>query len=361
MVQLKEKAKQLPQRPGVYIMKDFLGDIVYVGKAKSLRNRVSQYFQNSSRHAPKIVRMIEGIRDFDFLLADTELEALLLESKLIKDLKPIYNSQLKNPQKYCYIYIDTAETYPTIRMSPDKDREGLYFGPYTSARNVERALEVLKENIKIRDCSSFTEKQSGCLKSQLGFCTAPCAGEITEEHYRQLIDQVIGFLKGERSDIIKNIECRMLEEAEVLNFDKAAKLRDDASALGHLISKGETIRFAAKNRCIAALERISADSIKLFLLRGNHIVYKEKLDYKGNEKVIATHMLDLIRSNIGELRRNETTGASKLDIDQAQIIYSYLKTKKQCSYLILPQSWLKKDFDKVEQGIKVLVEKLNQK
>ncbi len=356
---LKDKAKQLPELSGVYIMKDSQGNIIYVGKAKSLKNRVSQYFHNSSKHAPKILRMVEGIRDFDYILTDTELEALLLECKLIKDLKPIYNSQLKNHQKYVFINISIEEQYPTLEVVAEKQGKGLNFGPYNSLNIAERGVAVIKENIRIRHCKGLSNKNSGCLNYQLGFCAAPCTGEIAEVEYRKLINQAIDLLKGSKSDLIKQLDSRMKAAAEVLEFDKAVKYRDDIKALKHLLYKGATIKFAGESRCIAALERIEEFEYKLFLIKGSRIIYKERRAFAGDADQLQQYLIALILTNKEQLQKHEAASIDKQDIDQAQIVYSYLKNKKECSYVVVPQSWLKKkDMSKLGQGMKRLSDML---
>jgi excinuclease ABC subunit C len=356
---LKDKAKQLPELPGVYIMKDAQNNIIYVGKAKSLKNRVSQYFQNSSKHSPKIVRMVEGIKDFDVILADTELEALLLECRMIKDLKPIYNSQLKNHQRYVFININMEEQYPTLEVVAEKRDKGLNFGPYNSLSSAERGANAIKENIRLRYCRSLSSKHSGCLNYQLGFCSAPCTGEISDIDYRRLVDQAADFLKGGKSDLIKQLNAKMKAAADVLDFDKAVKYRDDLKALKHLMYKGKTIKFTGDNRRMAVLERIEGSEYKLFIIKGSRIIYKERLILAGDKSQLQQHIVFLVLKNREQLQKHEAATINKQDIDQAQIIYSYLKNKKECSYIVVPQSWLKKKENlKLEQGIMKLVNML---
>lgn len=350
---LKEKAKKLPERPGVYLMKDAEENIIYVGKAKSLKNRVSQYFQNSSRHAPKIVRMVEGIRDFDYLFADTELEALLLECRMIKDLKPLYNSQLKNHLKYVYIKIDGSQPYPALELMVDKDEKGSYFGPYNSLHHVERALQVLKENWKLRGCKSFSNRKTGCLNHQLGYCVGPCAGEISPAEYGELLSQAENFLKGGKSDLIKKLEAKMKATAETFDFDKAAKYRDDMGALKHITNKQKTIRFSQSSRCIVALEQMEGIIYKLFILKGGRIVYKERFELPSDGNALAERIKALIAKYKPQLQKNENIEVEKGDIDQAQILFSYLKNKKECSYMLIPKSWLgNKETKRLHEGVK---------
>ena len=356
---LKEKVKQLPDKPGVYIMKDSHDDIIYIGKAKNLKNRVSQYFRSSSGHSPKILRMIEGIRAFDYILTDTEFEALLLECSLIKELKPMYNSLLKNHQKYVFININIEEKHPTLEVVLEKQSKGLNFGPYNSLNITERGINVIKESTGIRHCRSLSSKNSGCLKHQLGFCSAPCTGELSEVDYRKLIDQAINLLKGGKSDLIKQLDKKMKAAAEVLDFDKAVKYRDDIRALKHLVNKGETIKFTVGNRCIVALERIEGTEYKLFLINGSNVVFKERYIFTGDTDQLQKHLVSMISTNVVQFQKHETASIDKQDIDQAQIIYSYLKNKKECSYMVIPKNWLKKkEPSKLESGMKRLVDML---
>jgi excinuclease ABC subunit C len=358
---LKEKAKQLPEVPGVYIMKDSQDNIIYIGKAKSLKNRVGQYFQNSSRHAPKIIRMIEGIRDFDYIFADTELEALLLECRLIKDIKPMYNSQLKNHQRYVYININLEEKYPTLEIESEKKGKGIYFGPYNSLNNVERGVNAIKRNIRIRHCSSLVAKSSGCLNYQLGFCAAPCAGEVPDVEYRKLIDEAIDFLKGGKSDLIKELKSKMIEAAEALEFDKAAKYRDDIRALGHLVNKQKTISFAENGRNIIALEKVNELYYKLFIIKGSSVIYKERVDIMQDKSVLKRHIIDLIFRYKNELKKNDVAEIDKGEIDQGQILYSYIKNKKGCNHISISKSWLKgQETVRLELGVQKLIERLKE-
>jgi excinuclease ABC subunit C len=359
LVDLREKVRQLPDNPGVYIMKDAHDNIIYIGKAKNLKNRVRQYFRSSSGHSPKILRMIEGIRDFEYILTDTEFDALLLECSMIKDQKPMYNSMLKNHQKYVFININTEELYPTLEVVAEKQSKGLNFGPYNSLSSAVNGLNVIKENIKIRRCRSLSKKNAGCLNYQLGFCLAPCTGELSAIEYRKLIDQAINILKGRKSDLVNQLSSKMKAAAEVLDFDKAVKYRDDIRALKHLMNKGKTIKFTGGNRCIIALERIEKQEYKVFLINGSKIIYKERQLFSGDAEQLQQHLISIILTNAKQLQKHETGSIDKQDIDQAQIIYSYLKNKKECSYMVVPRSWLnKKGLYKLEIGMKRLVDML---
>lgn len=356
---LKEKIRHIPENPGVYIMKDSQDNIIYIGKAKNLKNRVSQYFRNSTMHSPKILRMIEGICNFDYILTDTEFEALLLECSLIKEIKPMYNSQLKNHQKYVFININIEEQYPTLEVVSENHRKGLNFGPYNSLNSAERGINVIKEKFKIRHCKSLSSKNAGCLNYQLGFCSAPCTGELPEIEYKKLIDQAINILKGGNSDLVKQLDSKMKVAAEALDFDKAVKYRDDINALRHLMNKGKTIKFSGENRYIIAMERIENSEVKLFLINGSSIIYKDSYIITDDSNKLQQHLISIVLTNVEQLQKHKIVSLDKEDIDKAQIIYSYLKNKKECSYIVIPRIWLKKkDASKLELAMMRLVNML---
>jgi excinuclease ABC subunit C len=278
---LKEKVKLLPESPGVYLMKDFSGNIIYVGKSKNLKSRVGQYFQNSRNHSPKVVKMVQCIRDFEFVTTDTEFEALLLECRLIKDIKPMFNSQMKHHNRYVYIKITTDEEYPRILVVQEILDDGcLYFGPYVSRKNVERATEAIKNNYRIGNCigTNISNNKSGCLNYQMGLCIGACADPGLKKEYMDNINDTINFLSGRNNKIMDLIEKKMTYAAEKLNFDKAAKYRDDIYALKQILNKQRVISFSQRIRSIVVLEHIDADTLKVFLLSNSKLLYEEKVE-----------------------------------------------------------------------------------
>jgi excinuclease ABC subunit C len=366
---IKEKVKLLPEVPGVYLMMDSRNNIIYVGKSKNLKSRVGQYFRSSKNHVPKIVKMIQRIRDFEYIVTDTEFEALLLECRLIKELKPMYNSQMKNDLKYIYIRITTDEEFPRVLVSEEKKEDGsLYFGPYTSLSSIERAVEVIRENFQIRSCSgrNVPKNRAGCLSYQLGLCTAPCADTTAKSTYMNQVNGAILFLHGQDKDLLEKLKGKMEEASQRLDFNKAAKYRDDMFALNHVINKQKAMSFTKRVRNITALETVGNSHIKLFLIRDNKLLYSEKIEFNSMN-------MDSIRSNIKhsimehfDLSDNkEMKTFDKQDIDQAQIIFSYLKNRKNdCSYILIPNSWLKEGkgirlnngIDKLLSGFHLFVE-----
>ena len=212
--QLEIKIKQLPDSPGCYLMKS-QGEIIYVGKAKNLKNRVRQYFQSSKNHTPKVQAMVSRIEDFDIVLVDSELEALILENNLIKLHKPFYNILLKDDKQYPYIRIDAREDFPRVELVRHMGRDGAkYFGPFTGATAVRDILDVLRSEFPLRTCVNMPKNGPGkraCVHAQIGQCMAPCTGAVTRAEYHAVLDRVIAFLSGDDTSVTKELERLMLE------------------------------------------------------------------------------------------------------------------------------------------------------
>lgn len=334
----KEKAKALPDKPGVYIMKNNTGSIIYIGKAKVLRNRAGQYFQKSGSHPPKILRMVQEIRDIEYIVTDTEIEALLLECKLIKEIKPYYNKLMKSESRYVFISINIGDDFPAVEITEECDSRNLCFGPYTSSRSAENAVKALIDFYKLRSCRGVFKGSSGCLRLQLGQCGGPCTGSAAKEGYAKQINRAVDFLSGKDKSTIKQLERQMHEAAEQLDFHKAAKLRDDIYSLKHIINKQKAKSFTDRNRNIAVIEQIGNRKAKLLIISGtklaaSQILNIDELNERDFAGKIKTAIEDFIAHNI-----NNSFETDKENIDKAQIIYSYLKNKKSCSYMVLPKS-----------------------
>lgn len=340
-IDLSEKLKSLPLTPGVYLMKDGLGHIIYVGKAKQLKRRVKSYFQNSKSHSPKVKQLVRHIKDLDIILTDTEFEAFMLECKLIKEIKPMYNRKMKNPQAYTYIVIGTDDKMHSLEITYDPaDQKGNHiWGPYTSRSTVERAVQGIKESSKIL-CSNPSFKNSLCLNHSLGLCIGMCAGGDAAVQYNTIIDKVIALLNGTDSSLLVEMEQQMTEAAEQFDFETAAKYRDYIGAISFLNHKEKVIEFAAENQNIAVLEAMNEQTLKLILLKGNRILSHTKLPYDQPD---ITHLQAAIKSaimNTFQSEPNQTSAAiGRHEIDEAQIIYSYLKSSS-CSYIIIQEDWL---------------------
>jgi excinuclease ABC subunit C len=362
-VDLKEKVKNLPLSPGVYLMKDSLGEIIYVGKSKSLKNRVGSYFQNSKNRAPKIEKLVMNLKDFDYILTDTEFEAFLLECKLIKKIKPRYNKLMKSPRSYTYLKIKMDEIYPTLEVTSSRDENSncTYFGPYTSKSTVERALEGIKICYKI-NCSNPSKKNSACLNYSLGLCLGMCLGDCTQEEYLKIINKILSFFNGNDNSLRKDLEEKMFMASEKFDFETAAKYRDYMDAVNVLINKEEVIGFTEENQNIAMIEYLSDYIIKLFLIKDNKILLSEKynLENSDTENSDIIEISSIIKSNIFTYFKGNTlnpfTEVTKEEIDEAQIIYSYLKSSN-CKYVIISDDYLEdENHDNIDKALKELLE-----
>ena len=231
MFQIEEELKKLPARPGVYIMHDERDAIIYVGKAISLRNRVRQYFQSSRNKGAKIEQMVTHIARFEYIITDSELEALVLECNLIKEHRPKYNTMLMDDKSYPFIKVTTGEAYPRIMMARQmKKDKSKYFGPYTSVTAVKDTIELIRKLYRLRSCNRILPRDIGkercCLYHHIKQCDAPCQGYISQEKYRESVDEVLKFLGGNYDKILKDLEKKMQEASDDLEFEKAIEYRE---------------------------------------------------------------------------------------------------------------------------------------
>ena len=239
--ELLEKARNLPRQPGVYIMKDISGTEIYVGKAKVLPQRVMSYFLKSD-HTPKTIALVENIVDFEYIVTDTELEALLLESRLIKDLQPKYNIMLKHNELYPFIEITIDEDFPQVLVTRKKNHpKSRYFGPFVAAGDLKACISQLQRIFKFRACKRKIKaddpkafRQRGCLNYHIGRCSGVCRGEVSKTEYRKRISGLIRFLSGQKKDLIEDLRKDMSEAANKYHYEEAGALRDLISALENL-------------------------------------------------------------------------------------------------------------------------------
>ena len=234
---IKNKLSSLPLCPGVYIMKNSDGKVIYVGKSKALKNRVSQYFVNLSSHSPKTAAMVSNVADFDYIITDSEAEALALECNLIKKHRPKYNILLKDDKQYPYIKITTGEKFPRIFITREVKKDGsLYFGPYMTASNLKQAVEEVRKAFKIRSCKKNIDRQKyrPCLYFRMGQCSAPCSGNISSEEYKKSIVGAADILGGKYDALEKKLKEDMLKASENMDFEKAAVFRDKLQSVSVL-------------------------------------------------------------------------------------------------------------------------------
>ena len=283
MFNIEEELKKLPDKPGVYLMHDETDRIIYVGKAKILRNRVRQYFQTSRNKGPKIEQMVTHIRRFEYIVTDTEAEALVLECNLIKEHRPKYNTMLMDDKTYPFIRITTGERFPRIMMSRriENSRSGSkYFGPYPNAGAVKEIIELLRKLYQIRSCGRNLPADIGrdrpCLNYHIHQCKAPCQGYISEEEYRENISRAIDFLNGHDKEVVKEITARMMEASENLEFEKAQEYKDLLESIGHVTQKQKITSGRGGDRDVIALAMGVENAIAAaFFIRGGKILGRD--------------------------------------------------------------------------------------
>ncbi|WFA09159.1 excinuclease ABC subunit UvrC [Tissierella sp. Yu-01] len=282
MFNIEEELKKLPDSPGVYIMKDKNEEIIYVGKAISLRKRVRQYFQSSKNHPPKVNAMVRHIREFEYIMVDNEVEALVLESNLIKKNRPKYNILLRDDKQYPYIKVTLNEKYPRViktrQILKDKAK---YFGPYPSATAVNDALDIIKSIYPIRTCKLNLSKNMSnfrpCLNYYIGKCQAPCLGNVDEDEYMKMIDEILLFLNNKDDKIVQIIEEKMRDAAKNLDYEGAARYRDQLNSLNVLKEKQKIV--TASNHIdqdiIAMARGVEEVCVQIFFVRDGKIVGRE--------------------------------------------------------------------------------------
>ena len=296
MFDFEEELKKLPGKPGVYIMRDDKDTILYVGKAINLHNRVRSYFRKIHGRGPQIEKMVTQIARFEYIVTDSELEALVLENNLIKENSPKYNTLLKDDKTYPFIKVTVAEKYPRIlfsrEMKKDKSR---YFGPYTSAAAVKDTIELLNKLFKLRTCNRVLPRDIGqdrpCLNYHIGQCSAPCQGYISEEQYRSQVDQALEFLNGNYKMLLKDLEAKMLEASENLQFEDAIRYRDLYQSVKSVSQKQKITDSDGEDKDVIALAMDETDAVvQVFFVRGGKLI--------GREHYYMTNVSGLERSEV---------------------------------------------------------------
>ena len=281
MFDIQEELKKLPAKPGVYIMHDEKDAIIYVGKAISLKNRVRQYFQSSRNKGPKIEQMVTRIRRFEYIVTDSELEALVLECNLIKEHRPKYNTMLKDDKTYPYIKVTVGEEFPRIlfsrTMKKDKSR---YFGPYTSAGAVKDTIELMNKLFRLRVCNRNLPRDIGlerpCLNYHIKQCDAPCQGYISREAYREQVDQALEFLNGNYKPILQMLEKQMMEASEALDFERAIELRDLLNSVKQVAQKQKITASDGEDKDVIAVSTDRKEAVvQVFFVRDGRLIGRE--------------------------------------------------------------------------------------
>ena len=281
MFDFSEELKKLPQNPGVYIMHDARDAIIYVGKAINLKNRVRSYFRESTNMTVKIQKMVSQINHFEYIVTDSELEALVLENNLIKEHRPKYNTMLKDDKTYPYIKVTLGEEYPRLLfsriMKKDKCR---YFGPYTSAGSVKDTIDLISKIYKIRTCNKSLPAQIGkcraCLNYHMKQCDGPCIGAVSQEEYRQNVDKAMEFLNGNYSPVIRELEEKMNQASEQMEFEDAIRYRDLLASVKSVAQKQKITESVGEDKDIIALARDEKDAVvQVFFVRDGRLIGRE--------------------------------------------------------------------------------------
>lgn len=343
---MKEKLKQLPQSPGVYMMCDSLGNIIYVGKAKNLKSRVSQYFYDQKDRDPKVADMIKHIDSFHYKITDTELDALIEECRLIKELKPRYNSQMKNTKKYIYLRI-ADEQYPRVTVTNEiLDNGGSYYGPFTSLQGVENVIAYLNDFYPLRKCLTpqLVKRVNGCLFMQLGSCLGVCTGQVRAEEYGIYIEKIQQLLSGKDQSAIQDLANKLDTAIENLKFEKASVYREYYKGLSHVINKQRLVNQSSKNRNILAVEFMGRSLAKLFFIKGNRLLCGKVISTKIDRTEMKQAFNQMIRREFLAPEPQELSKLTEKDIDEAQIIFSYLKKyRKRVLTFWIPVTKFKSD------------------
>ncbi len=281
MFNIDEELKKLPGQPGVYLMHDETDEIIYVGKAISLKNRVRQYFRKSTKKTPKIEQMVSRIKRFEYIVTDSELEALILECNLIKEHRPKYNTMLKDDKSYPYIKVTVHEEFPRIMLARSmKKDKSKYYGPYTSVGAVKDTIELLRKLYKVRTCNRVLPRDTGigrpCLNYHIKQCAAPCQGYIDKEKYSESIKGVIDFLNGNYSKVRGILEHKMQQAAEDMKYEEAAEYRDLLTSVNQVSQKQKITSSEMEDRDIIAYSKDLYDAVvQVFFIRGGKLLGRE--------------------------------------------------------------------------------------
>ena len=281
MFNIAEELKKLPDQPGVYIMHDSHDAIIYIGKAVSLRKRVHQYFQPSHDEGIKKAQMVKQIARFEYIITDSELEALVLECNLIKEHCPKYNTMLRDDKTYPYIRVTVGEDFPRVLFSRQQKKDkSRYFGPYTSAGAVKDTIELINKLYQLRTCNRVLPRDTGkerpCLNYHIHQCQAPCQGYISREEYRERIDAAVEFLNGNYAPILKSLEEKMNEASENLEFEKAIEYRELLGSVRQIAQKQKITHTDGEDKDIIALASDDRDAVvQVFFIRDGKLIGRD--------------------------------------------------------------------------------------
>ncbi|MDP2936916.1 MAG: excinuclease ABC subunit UvrC [Dehalococcoidia bacterium] len=290
-----EQLRILPARPGVYLMRDSASKVIYVGKASSLKDRVSSYFGSQEGHAPKVRKLVSLIADLEFIITDSEVEALILENNLIKRYRPPFNVHLRDDKTYPYIKIDLQNQWPRVYMVRGHEKDGArYFGPYTSARSVRQTLDLLKRLFPYCTCDVVVTAKQGrpCLDYYINRCIAPCMGKITPEDYQRVVKQVVLFLEGKQERVVRELRREMGHAAEGLEFERAAQLRDRVLAVEQVMERQKINSTDLVDQDVVALAMEDSEACaQVFMVRNGKLIGREHFLLEGVQEEETSQVL----------------------------------------------------------------------
>ena len=279
---VREKLKLLPENPGVYIMKNAAGKIIYVGKAVVLKNRVRQYFQSQRNHTPKVRAMVANVADFEFIMTASEVEALILECNLIKKHRPRYNISLKDDKSYPYVKVTLQDAFPRVYLTHRITKDGArYFGPYTNVTAVHESLKLLRRLFPLRNCKTLQDRP--CLEYHIHRCLAPCVGKVDKEEYDEMIRSVLLFLEGRTEAVERELEARMKAAAADYQFELAARLRDQLAAVKKVAEKQNIVTGAGDQDAIGMARAAVGACVQVFFIRSGKMIGREHFLLQGSE------------------------------------------------------------------------------
>jgi excinuclease ABC subunit C len=330
---LEARLAGLPAKPGVYIMKDADGRVIYVGKAVVLRNRVRSYFHDSAEHTPKTERLVAEVADLEWIVTQSELEALVLECELIKRYRPRYNVRLKDDKRYPYIKITYQEDFPHILVVRNMVQDGArYFGPFTSAQTVYQSLELLRRLFPYRTCDrEITGRDPRpCLYYHIKRCLGPCIGAVGREAYRQMIDRACLFLEGKQEEIIEGLRREMLAAAEALNFERAAELRDQVAAITQIIERQRIVSEHLRDHDFIAFAREDGQAcVQVFFVRGGKLIGREYFVLTGTQGEAEAALLSAFLTQFyDEAAEVPPEIVVQSDLDEFTVIEEWLRRKR---------------------------------
>ena len=340
MQNIKEQLKKTPKSPGVYLMHDNNNQVLYVGKAKHLNNRLRSYFNSQSNLSPKIQQLVHQIDRFEYIITETETEALILENNLIKQLKPYYNDRLKDDKTYPFIKVTLNEKFPKVLFTRNIKNDGSkYFGPFTSARSVRTTMNLLKRLFPYRSCTKTItgNDERPCLDFHIKRCVGPCIGASKQNDYNQIIKQVVLFLEGDKKEVIRQLKTSMEISSLELEFEKAANFRDQIHSIEQINEKQRIFNSDKSNQDVIGIYRSQSEAaIQVLHIRNgnmigrNHFIMESIMDNKEN--VIAREFIEQYYTFYHEIP-SEIIVQSELDIEK-EITIQWLKSKKNTSVKI---------------------------